>query len=51
MKIDHKDYINLLRELRKIPKVKKYLYVRESDLIMPSPIKTILLSGNYVNTM
>lgn len=51
MKIDHKDYISLLRELRKIPKVKKYLYVRESDLIMPSPIKTILLSGNYVNTM
>lgn len=51
MKIDHKDYINLLRELRKIPKVKKYLYVRESDLIMPSPIKTIHLSGNYVNTM
>lgn len=27
MKIDHKDYINLLRELRKIPKVKK-VFVR-----------------------
>ena len=38
---DHSDYVALLRKLRKIPKVKKYLSVRESGLIICWQIKRI----------
>lgn len=41
LKADHKDYVSLLRKLRKIPKVKKSLSVRESDLIMCLQIRMI----------
>lgn len=34
MEVDHKEFVDVLRSVRSLPKVKRYLYDQELDMIM-----------------
>lgn len=51
LEVDHKDYLTLLRKLRNLPGVKRYLSAPVSVLIILYRIRTPPLCRNCVSTM